>query len=186
MVLTYCLELQVIPLVVTTERWKTGLAVALATLSGVLLSLLVMLLLARRRIKSHGNSNASGENSSSSKLGLIESIDEENNVKSNSDGEKFEAALKNFMEMRVLETVYEEDERSWASPPITNEVPDPILSASPVGSGKATPFKHLLESTPNRLVRKRTFKKMQKTTSREKLSHFFNELKKSAFYPISS
>ncbi|KAF9605254.1 hypothetical protein IFM89_015146 [Coptis chinensis] len=120
---------------------------------------LVMLLLARRRIKSHGNSNASGENSSSSKLGLIESIDEENNVKS-------------------------EDERTWASPPITNEVPDPILSASPVGSGKATPFKHLLESTPNRLVRKRTFKKMQKTKSREKLSHFFIELKKSAFYPV--
>ncbi|KAF9589137.1 hypothetical protein IFM89_019453 [Coptis chinensis] len=52
---------------------------------------LVMLLLARRRIKSHGNSNASGENSSSSKLGLIESIDEENNVKSNSDEEKFKS-----------------------------------------------------------------------------------------------
>ncbi|KAF5183783.1 Phosphate-repressible phosphate permease pho-4 [Thalictrum thalictroides] len=174
---------QVIPLKVTIKKWETAVAVTLATLMGVLLSLLVLLYMARRRFDDQGKPRNSGDNKSS-ELGLIESThDEESNMKSKNEDEKFEDALKEFMQLRVLDTVYEEDEKSWASPN-TDIVSDPVPASSQLVLEQPTRFKQLLESTPNRLVQRKPLIKMEKTTSKEKVSEFFKELEKSSFYPL--
>ncbi|KAL5732182.1 hypothetical protein ACHQM5_004830 [Ranunculus cassubicifolius] len=174
---------QVVSHVRTIQNWETGVAVVLAIFIGVLLSLLVLGLMARNKATTHVKSEGCGE-TKSSELGLI-TIDEESSMKSIGEDEKFEQAMKEFMELRVLETVYEEDERSWSSP-VPDQIAEPVQSTSHAVSTQFTPFKQLLESTPNRLVQRTPFIKIVKKTNigEEKLSEFYKELKGRSFDPI--
>lgn len=77
--------------------------------------------------------------------------------------ENIENAIKEYMEMRVLDTVYEEDEQSSVSqgtiPDIKNESPMTASFMTPALT--TTPLKQLLESTPNRLIQTKKFQKDQ-------------------------
>ena len=56
------------------------------------------------------------------------------------------------MQMRVLDMVYEEDKRSWAS---LEAIAECELAQS--NTGQSTSFKQLLKSTPNHLVKSQNF-----------------------------
>lgn len=109
--------------------------------------------------------------------------DQAHNTDIHTDAE-VEDALKDFMQMRVLETVYEEDERSWDSP---NQIQDLEL-AQPVSlstTDQSASFRKLLESTPNHLVQTKNLQKIRKTTLTENVSDFFKYFAKSTFSPVS-
>ncbi|KAF9683699.1 hypothetical protein SADUNF_Sadunf04G0041400 [Salix dunnii] len=88
--------------------------------------------------------------------------------------EDIEEMSRDFMQTRVLETVCEDEERSWESP-----LPDKIHDSDQQqiqdfqqtqsvsqkrSTDQLTPFKQLLESTPNRLVQTRNFQRIEKRT----------------------
>ncbi|KAJ6999254.1 hypothetical protein NC653_010057 [Populus alba x Populus x berolinensis] len=99
--------------------------------------------------------------------------------------EDIEEMLRDFMQTRVLETVYEEEERSWDSP-----LPDKIhgsqqqiqdfqqtQSVSQKSStDQLTQFKQLLESTPNRLVQTRNFQRIEKRTLTSDASTYIRKI----------
>lgn len=108
--------------------------------------------------------------------------DQAHNTNTDTDAE-VEDALKDFMQMRVLETVYEEDEQSWGSP---NQIQDSEL-AQPVSlsiTDQSASFKQLLESTPNHLVQTKNFQETRKTTPTENVSELFRYFAKSTFDPV--
>ncbi|XP_077227039.1 uncharacterized protein LOC143860335 [Tasmannia lanceolata] len=172
----FCIN-HVIPQIVTIEDWETVLAVTLATLIAALLSLIVVVPLARKRLD--------GEifiNKKSQSWKHRTTQNQEPCIRPDEEEEKFEDALKDYMEMRVLDTVYEEDERSCASPatlPDSNiSMPTSLVVSTPgslLVSSQSTPFKQLLESTPNRLVQKRNFQKIEKTTGTDNFFKFFRD-----------
>lgn len=117
-----------------------------------------------------------------------------NDTKSADDEAQFEEALKDFMQMRVLDTVYEEDERSWASPDPMVQEPDNKLAEdqSPASQDqsnteKSTSFRKLLESSPNQLVQSHTrnFQKIEKSTPVVNAFQFLKGSSKSIFSPVS-
>ncbi|KAJ7000098.1 hypothetical protein NC653_010766 [Populus alba x Populus x berolinensis] len=99
---------------------------------------------------------------------IINGVEIQDKTSSIKDDEKnhedIEEMLRDFMQTRVLETVYEEEERSWDSP-----LPDKIHGSQQQiqdfqqtqsvsqnsSTDQLTQFKQLLESTPNRLVQTR-------------------------------
>lgn len=115
-----------------------------------------------------------------------ETQDQACNNKVDSTEEDFEIALRDFMKMRVLETVYEEDEKSWPSPDADQDTDQPathsLSKSSPEQS--TTPFKQLLQFSPNRQTRK--FQKINKRTMAENASDFIKDLAKSTLSPVST
>ncbi|KAJ0080741.1 hypothetical protein Patl1_10446 [Pistacia atlantica] len=100
-----------------------------------------------------------------------------------------EEVLKEFMEMRVLDTVYEEEERSWASPDAIQKIKDPeqahsISQINSTVTEQCTPFKQLLEFTPNQLVQTKNFQKIEKTGLFETASKFIRKFTKSTVSPV--
>ncbi|KAF8413710.1 hypothetical protein HHK36_001702 [Tetracentron sinense] len=178
----FYLMYQVIPHIVKVERGPTVVSVTLATLLGALLSLIVVVPLARKRLVAKGKSKAIRKNKSLEHHS-VESPDPKHIGKVVDDDAKFEDILKDYMEMRVLDTVYEEDERSWASPEAILDS-NHVQLTSHATSEQSTPFKQLLESTPNRLVQTRNFQKIENTTSIEKASKFIRDLIKSTLFPV--
>ncbi|KAI8000483.1 hypothetical protein LOK49_LG09G00957 [Camellia lanceoleosa] len=99
------------------------------------------------------------------------------------DDDDFEDVLKDFMQMRVLDTVYEEeDERSCPSPEKITE------SVSESTTEQSTPLRQLLTPvstpTPNHLVQSRNFQKIEKTTAKENAFNFIRGLTKSSIFPV--
>lgn len=102
-----------------------------------------------------------------------------------------EEVLKEFMEMRVLDTVYEEEERSWASPDAIQTIKDPeqaqsISQINLTVTEQCAPFKQLLEFTPNQLVQTKNFQKIEKTGLFETASKFIRKFTKSTVSPVSN
>ncbi|XP_058103377.1 uncharacterized protein LOC131246932 [Magnolia sinica] len=181
--LCFFLMFQVIPLVVDIGRWEAILAVSLATLTAALLSVIVVVPLARKRFDSAEKASINKRNESC-KHHSAKNLDLSPNKRIDEE-ENFEDALKEYMEMRVLDTVYEEDERSCASPPIMLEPNQaPTMPSSFVASSQSAPFKQLLELTPNQLVQSRDFQRIDRTTpppQRENFSKFWRKMKVSTF-----
>ncbi|KAL7243457.1 hypothetical protein ACSBR1_015783 [Camellia fascicularis] len=103
------------------------------------------------------------------------------------DDDDVEDALKDFMQMRVLDTVYEEDERSCPSPEKITE----SKNAQPVSEStteQSTPLRQLLTPastpTPNHLVQSRNFQKIEKTTAKGNAFNFIRGLTKSSIFPV--
>lgn len=118
-----------------------------------------------------------------------------NDTKSAEDEAQFEEALKDFMQMRVLDTVYEEDERSWASPDSLVQEPEnklakdqSIVSLDQSNIDKSTSFRKLLQSTPIQTVQSHTrnFQKIEKTTPIGNAFRFLKGSSKSIFSPVST
>ncbi|KAJ8633427.1 hypothetical protein MRB53_026763 [Persea americana] len=174
---------QVIPRIVTTEAWESTLAVILATIIAALLSLLVVVPLARRRWNAIERTSIRKGNKSQKHISAKSPNQAPNDE--TDDQEKIENAIKEYMEMRVLETIYEEDEKSCASQvttPDANNV-SPMTTSFMAPKQSSAPLKQLLESTPNRLIQTRNFQKINKTTSRDNFSNFFEALKSSTISP---
>ena len=90
---------------------------------------------------------------------------------------KVEEMLRDFMQMRVLDTVYEEEEKSWASPE-NAAGSEHAQSNSQLGS---TPLRQLLELTPNQLVKPRNFDSIERETVFDAIRHSV----KSILFPVS-
>ncbi|KAK2642526.1 hypothetical protein Ddye_024289 [Dipteronia dyeriana] len=167
-------------------RLAAIVSVALATLIGALLSLAVVVPLAIKKLDATNNYKAA-KKEASDKQKCVESQDQISETKGN-DEEDVEDVLKDFMQMRVLDTVYEvEEERSCSasqSPDII-QLPEQPPPSVPDGS---TPLKQLLESTPNRLVRNMNFQRIEKirrTSETESAYKFIiRKLKKSTVSPV--
>lgn len=104
-------------------------------------------------------------------------------------GEGIENALREYMQMRVLETVHEEDEKSWSnSPDVAHDsgIPAHDQSLNKSSTEQTAPFKQLLQSTPNRLVPIRNFQKLSKTTTTENVSEFIRDFAKSTCASVSA
>ncbi|XP_050367360.1 uncharacterized protein LOC126785763 [Argentina anserina] len=190
------LMLQVLPHMIGINRWVKIVAVAVATLIGALLSLLLVVPLAMKKLKAVKNYKTMKRNMthSSDHSKCIESQDAAfNGTKSADDEAQFEEALKDFMQMRVLDTVYEEDERSWASPDSLVQEPENKLAEEPSPASqdqsnkyKSTSLRKLLESTPNHLVESHTrnFQKIEKITPVGNAFQFLKGSSKSIFSPV--
>lgn len=104
-----------------------------------------------------------------------------NNTKGGND--EAEDVLREFMQRRVLDTVYEEEERnSCASPDSTIKDSDQQLALS---TGQSTQFKHLLQCTPNNLVQTKTFHKMENQSPFQSAYNFVRNFTKSTVSPVS-
>ncbi|XP_031256293.1 uncharacterized protein LOC116114276 [Pistacia vera] len=114
----------------------------------------VVVALAIKKLDATGKHKSAKKNMAK-KQQCVESQDQiqTNDTKGEDD---IEEVLKEFMEM-ILDTVYGEEERSWASPDAIQIIKDPE-QAQPISqinltvTEQCTPFKQLLEFTPNQLV----------------------------------
>ena len=111
------------------------------------------------------------------------------NVAKSDGGLDFENALREYMQMRVLETVYEEDEKSWPNSPDPAEDSRPAADQS-LGAkssiDQSAQLKQLLQSTPNRLVKMRNIRKIKRATAAENASEFIKDFAKSTISPVST
>ncbi|KAM1455611.1 hypothetical protein TB2_004682 [Malus domestica] len=182
---------QVIPSITAVHSWVTIAAVATAAMTGALLSLGLVIPLAMKKVNVDRNYKTKKRNMSKSiDQKCIESQEQTCiSTKSLDDEAQFEEALKDFMQMRVLDTVYEEeDERSWASPDSIKEPePEPTpahshsVSEDQSNTEKSRSFRQLLESSPNQ-GQSRHFHKIDKiTTPVENALRFIRGSSKSAF-----
>ncbi|KAL3851413.1 hypothetical protein ACJIZ3_013295 [Penstemon smallii] len=165
---------QVIPVPMRVYKWTIVIAIVMTTLIGALLSLLLVVPLARTRIDSTlpSETTTTQQNSNERKIQEFDAKDD--------DGDNFDDAVRDFMQMRVLNTVYEEDERSWGSPQISPEI---VKILSPQSTmGQSTAFKQLLESTPNQLVQTRNPKRVEKTKN---ISQFIRDFANFMFFPVT-
>ncbi|KAJ7000062.1 hypothetical protein NC653_010739 [Populus alba x Populus x berolinensis] len=145
--------------IISINTWLTIVAVLVAKLVGAMLSLVVIVSLTIKKSNDIPNCK-SNKKSRSIDHQCVEIQDKTSSIKDDEKNhEDIEEMLRDFMQTRVLETVYEEEERSWDSP-----LPDKIhgsqqqiqdfqqtQSVSQKSStDQLTQFKQLLESTPNR------------------------------------
>ncbi|PON80634.1 Phosphate transporter [Parasponia andersonii] len=114
-----------------------------------------------------------------------ETQDQAYNTKVDTTDEDIEIALKGFMKMRVLETVYEADEKSWPSLDAAQDTVPPASHSLSKSSTEqsSTPFKQLLQISPNRQTRK--FQKINKRTMAENASEFIRDFAKSTLSPAT-
>ncbi|KAF5943932.1 hypothetical protein HYC85_018009 [Camellia sinensis] len=177
---------EVVPNFVIVYKWITVITILLATLIGALLSLVVVVPWARKRFDT-ARTLKNKKKKNSVKQQCIESQDQACDTKmEDDDDDDVEDALKDFMQMRVLDTVYEEDERSCPSPEKITE----SKNAQPVSEStteQSTPLRQLLTPAstpmPNHLVQSRNFQKIEKTTAKENAFNFIRGLTKSSIFP---
>ncbi|KAL5839286.1 hypothetical protein ACOSQ3_011992 [Xanthoceras sorbifolium] len=160
-------------------------SVAVATLIGGILSLVVVVPLAIKKLDAT-NKYKAAKKKTSGKQQCVKSHEDQISQKKGDSEEDVEDVLKDFMQMRVLDTVYEEEEQSSASqsPNLIQDSEQPSSDSLPNSTGGSTPFKQLLESTPNRLVKTKNFQRIEKTRPSTCASKFIRKLKKSIVSPV--
>ncbi|XP_024028154.1 sodium-dependent phosphate transporter 2 [Morus notabilis] len=184
--LCFFLLYQVIPNI-NLYSWAAAVAVIGATVIGAVLSLVIIVPLATKKYNTTKNYRRKRANMSQNNPSAEGDPQEQAcNIKVENANEDLENALKDFMQMRVLETVYEEDEKSWPSPDAAQHDSSPTHDPSLIGKSsteQTAPFKQLLQSTPNRLVQARNFQKLSKSSTTENVSEFIRDFAKSTCYP---
>ncbi|KAK9031159.1 hypothetical protein V6N11_032546 [Hibiscus sabdariffa] len=188
--LCFIITSQVIGNYVDVNRLTVIIAVAGSTLIGTVLSLVVVVPLAMKKLATIKNYRNSMENTSMKQ----ESVESRENrglaAGAKVDEDDIDEMLKDFMQMRVLDTVHEEEERSWGSPDAIQESEQvqvqPISQCGAnTSTDRPTPFKQLLTSTPNRLVQTKIFQRIEKSTPMENVIKFIRDMVKSTFFPVS-
>ncbi|KAI3456118.1 hypothetical protein Pfo_012781 [Paulownia fortunei] len=162
---------QVIPNFLRVCETTIIVAIAMATMIGALLSLLLVVPLARLRI----DSSLPTETATKQNISLQQCTERQNQScdAKDDDNDNFEDAVRDFMQMRVLNTVYEEDEQSCVSPQVSPEI-EHILSPPQSTRGQSAAFKQLLESTPTPNLLVITYDR--KTLIRHALAEKFDEM----------
>ncbi|KAK6268596.1 hypothetical protein QUC31_012756 [Theobroma cacao] len=177
---------QVIGNYVDVNRLTVVIAVAGSALIGALLSLAVVVPLAMKKLAATENYRTSKQNASMKDESVESQVTEGQSSGAKVDDD-VDDILKNFMQMRVLETVYEEEERSWASPEVIQESDQVQLvsqCSANTSAEQSTPFKQLLKSTPNRLIQTRNFQRIKKSTPIENAIKFVRDITKSTLSPV--
>ncbi|KAL3596587.1 hypothetical protein D5086_008224 [Populus alba] len=179
--------------IISINTWLTIVAVLVATLVGAMLSLVVIVSLTIKKSNDIPNCK-SNKKSRSIDHQCVEIQDKTSSIKDDEKNhEDIEEMLRDFMQTRVLETVYEEEERSWDSP-----LPDKIhdsqqqiqdfqqtQSVSQKSStDQLTQLKQLLESTPNRMVQTRNFQRIEKRTLTSDASTYIRKFAISIIRPV--
>ncbi|KAF2302990.1 hypothetical protein GH714_012339 [Hevea brasiliensis] len=155
-------------------------AVAVAVSTGVLLSLVINIIPLGTKLFNAIPTFKSGKQNASS----MSHQSKENQDKRSVTKEDVEDVLKDFTQMRVLETVYEEEERRWASPDIIQDSEQTrSVSEFTTATNQSTAFKKLLASTPNRLVRTSNFQRIEETSLLADAYRCITELAKPIIYP---
>ncbi|XP_048229559.1 sodium-dependent phosphate transporter 1 [Ricinus communis] len=176
---------QIIGKIVSVNRWVAIISVSVAVCIGVVLSSVLMVPLAMKKLNTVPNYKSEKQNGSMDQQ-YKENQDQRNVGKEEEKTEEDpEDVLKEFMQMRILETVYEEEERSWASPDIAqnSEQTQSLSEFTTATTSQSAPFKQLLESTPNRLVQTRNFQRIEKPSLVANASRCIRELAKSIVWP---
>ncbi|KAG8482247.1 hypothetical protein CXB51_026947 [Gossypium anomalum] len=178
--LCFVIVSQVIGNYVDVNRLTVMIAVAGSALIGAVLSLIVMVPLAIKKLATTKNHRNSMENKTSMKQ---ESVESRGNQGCSNGAKVDDDVLEDFMQMRVLETVYEEEERSCGSLDVIQE-PEQVQPGDNTSTEQSTPFKQLLKPTPNRLVQTLNFQRIEKTTTIENVIKYFGDMAKSTFSPV--
>ncbi|KAH9749123.1 phosphate transporter [Citrus sinensis] len=148
----------------------------------ILLKVVIVPLATKELGATEKHKTAKNNNMNSTKEQCVEIQDQtcSNNTKGGDD--EAEDVLREFMQRRVLDTVYEEEERnSCASPDSTIKDSDQQLALS---TGQSTQFKHLLQCTPNNLVQTKTFHKMENQSPFQSAYNFVRNFTKSTVSPV--
>ncbi|XP_012454190.2 phosphate-repressible phosphate permease pho-4 isoform X1 [Gossypium raimondii] len=140
----------------------------------------VVVPLAIKKLATTKNHRNSMENDTSMKQ---ESEESRGNQGCSNGAKVDDDVLEDFMQMRVLETVYEEEERSCGSLDVIQE-PEQVQPGDNTSSEQSTPFKQLLKSTPNRLLQTQNFQRIEKTTTIENVIKYIRDTAKSTFSPV--
>ncbi|XP_052308507.1 phosphate-repressible phosphate permease pho-4 [Populus trichocarpa] len=179
--------------IIFINTWLSIVAVLVATLVGAILSLVVIVSLTIKKSNDIPNCK-SNKKSRSIDHQCIEIQDKTSSIKDDEKNhEDIEEMLRDFMQTRVLETVYEEEERSWDSP-----LPDKIHDSQPQiqdfqqtqsvsqksSTDQLTQLKQLLESTPNRFVQTRNFQRIEKRTLTSDASTYIRKFAISIIRPV--
>ncbi|XP_010999787.1 PREDICTED: sodium-dependent phosphate transporter 1-like [Populus euphratica] len=179
--------------IIFINTWLAIVTVLVATLVGTILSLVVIVSLTIKKSNDIPNCK-SNKKSRSIDHQCIEIQDKTSSIKDDEKNhEDIEEMLRDFMQTRVLETVYEEEERSWDSP-----LPDKIHDSQQQiqdfqqtqsvtqksSTGQLTQFKQLLESTPNRLVQARNFQRIEKRSLTSDASTYIRKFAVSIIRPV--
>ncbi|XVE88243.1 hypothetical protein DITRI_Ditri19aG0054100 [Diplodiscus trichospermus] len=176
---------QVVGNYLDVNRLTVIIAVAGSALIGALLSLVVVVPLSMKKFASTQNYRSSKENTSMKHQSVEHQETEGQSTGAKVDDDDVEDVLKDFMQRTVLDTVYEEEEKSWASQDVIHEseqVHHVSSSCSANNSAEqSTPLKQLLKSTPNWLVQTRNFQRMEKTTPIENVIKSIRDMAKSTF-----
>ncbi|CAL1400839.1 unnamed protein product [Linum trigynum] len=180
------------------NKWVAIGVVALATLIGALLSLVLAVPLARRRLQiikdTRGEFEVKDTTLNLNELRKIEIHDlptSREAGKAKEDDEKQEVdvedMLKDFMQMRTLETVYEEEERSIAfsvdSAQQDNDNPSQQSAVSQQSTQLITSFKQLLECKSEQFERKTSFQIIKETALNNSGWKLIKESAKSVICP---
>nr|ACD56626.1 PiT transporter-like protein [Gossypium raimondii] len=178
--LCFVIVSQVIGNYVDVNRLTVMIAVAGSALIGAVLSSVVVVPLAIKKLATTKNHRNSMENDTSMKQ---ESEESRGNQGCSNGAKVDDDVLEDFMQMRVLETVYEEEERSCGSLDVIQE-PEQVQPGDNTSSEQSTPFKQLLKSTPNRLLQTQNFQRIEKTTTIENVIKYIRDTAKSTFSPV--
>ncbi|MBA0695461.1 hypothetical protein Goari_002086, partial [Gossypium aridum] len=178
--LCFVIVSQVIGNYVDVNRLTVMIAVAGSALIGAVLSSVVVVPLAIKKLATTKNHRNSMENNTSMKQ---ESVESQGNQGCSNGAKVDDDVLEDFMQMRVLETVYEEEERSCGSLDVIQE-PEQVQPGDNTSTEQSTPFKQLLKSTPNRLLQTQNFQRIEKTTTIENVIKYIGDTVKSTFSPV--
>ncbi|XP_040959142.1 phosphate-repressible phosphate permease pho-4 [Gossypium hirsutum] len=178
--LCFVIVSQVIGNYVDVNRLTVMIAVAGSALIGAVLSSVVVVPLAIKKLATTKNHRNSMENNTSMKQ---ESEESRGNQGCSNGAKVDDDVLEDFMQMRVLETVYEEEERSCGSLDVIQE-PEQVQPGDNTSTEQSTPFKQLLKSTPNRLLQTQNFQRIEKTTTIENVIKYIRDTAKSTFSPV--
>ncbi|KAJ8762056.1 hypothetical protein K2173_006658 [Erythroxylum novogranatense] len=173
---------QIVRGLVPVNRWITMIAVAAATLIGAILSLAVAIPIVIKKFK-WPDHNKSNKNDKCGNL-ECETSQEQTEDEGKNDGD-VEDILRDFMQSRVLETVYEEEERSWTSPdrPQHGEQMQPVSSTT-ISTDQSAIFGQWVEPTTAQLFQIRSFQRIDKTKSPANATYtYIRNLAKSAINP---
>ncbi|KAB2060706.1 hypothetical protein ES319_A10G036900v1 [Gossypium barbadense] len=178
--LCFVIVSQVIGNYVDVNRLTVMIAVAGSALIGTVLSLIVVVPLAIKKLAATKNHRNSMENNTSMKQ---ESVESRINQGCSNGAKVDDDVLEDFMQMRVLETVYGEEERSFGSLDVIQE-PEQVQPGDNTSTEQSTPFKQLLKPTPYRLVQTQNFQRIEKTTTIENVIKYIGDTAKSTFSPV--
>ncbi|PPR90304.1 hypothetical protein GOBAR_AA30371 [Gossypium barbadense] len=156
------------------------LTVMIAVAGSALIGTIVVVPLAIKKLAATKNHRNSMENNTSMKQ---ESVESRINQGCSNGAKVDDDVLEDFMQMRVLETVYGEEERSFGSLDVIQE-PEQVQPGDNTSTEQSTPFKQLLKPTPYRLVQTQNFQRIEKTTTIENVIKYIGDTAKSTFSPV--
>ncbi|XVF40281.1 hypothetical protein PTKIN_Ptkin01aG0099600 [Pterospermum kingtungense] len=185
--LSFFIMSQVIGNFVDVNRLTVIIAVAGSALIGALLSLAVVVPLSMKKIAT-AQSYVNSKENTSMKHEFVERQEGQGESSAEKVDDDVDDMLKDFMQRRVLDTVYEEEERSWVSVDVIQESEmqvQPVSQCSASSSPEqSTSFEQLLKSTPNRLAQTRNFQRMEKTTPIENVIKFIRDMAEFTCFPV--